>query len=92
MANATETLDRRKLNLPEHPLVESIDVQEYVDSIGDPALRITVVLADRLQKRDYAWSELGPIQDEIFRALRAVGDTRFPYVSFVGASELTGPA
>jgi len=88
MVAAEPVLKLDELRLPEAPRVELLQVDEYTDSTGDPALRVLVVLEDLAEDAEPRWSQLKPIQDEVFRVLAAKGESRFPYVSFRTVSEL----
>ena len=87
----TEQLDEilalPHLNLPDRPRVERIEWYPFTDSIGDPALRITVVLDEEFGKQGPQWSQLKPIQQVIDRALRDHGIADFPYIRFVTSKE-----
>lgn len=81
--NATlDILDWRRLNLPASPAIAGWHVHEFTDSVGDPAINVFVTLKPHPEQREYTWDEVRPIQDEVFRALREAGDTRFAYVYF----------
>jgi hypothetical protein len=82
MTAAEETLNLERLRLPAYPRVQGLHVHDFTDSLGDPAINVSVTLAAHPEGGEYQWSEVKPIQDEIFRALREAGDTRFAYVSF----------
>jgi hypothetical protein len=87
MTDLDEVLDPKKLNLPAEPRVEEIKSRPFTDSIGDPALRVNVVIEPfRIGER--RWKYLEPIESEIFRALKEAGVDRWPYVRFVTAEEL----
>jgi hypothetical protein len=91
MPELKEILNPRNLNLPDEPRVEGIQFEPYVDSIGDPALQVNVVLEPfRIGER--RWKYLEPIENEIFRALQEAGVDRWPYVRFVTAEDLAQEA
>jgi hypothetical protein len=83
-----EVLNLRNLKFPSQPRVQALLVREFTDSVGDPALDVTVTVQGRANGEDYRWHELRPIQDEIFRALREAGDDRFAYVHFTTVTDL----
>jgi hypothetical protein len=93
MSHTTAQLDELlavpSLNLPARPRVERIDWYPFTDSIGDPALRITVVLDEQFGKGGPGWSQLKPIQEAIDRSLRNHGISDFPYIRFVTSEEFT---
>lgn len=82
MPMAGHILELGDLDLPPEPPVLSLGAEEYVDSVGDPSLRVTVTLPGDPDRDYYPWDQLKPIQDEIFRVLRERGEERFPYVRF----------
>jgi hypothetical protein len=77
-----------RLDLPPKPPIERIEWEEFTESVGDPALRVLVVLARGIRDDEWEWDHLKPVQDAIFAAVRGSGDSRFPYVRFVLSSEL----
>lgn len=88
MAKIERALRLSNFNLPPRPKVERIEWWETVDSVDDPAIDVTVVLADETRDDERHWVQLKPISDAIFAAVRKVGDERFPYIRFVTNAEL----
>ena len=72
-ASPEEILRLDCLHLPASPPVKEISVYAFTDSIGDPALRVTVVVDVEPDSPESHWEYLSPIQDEIFRAVRPAG-------------------
>ena len=81
-------LELERLILPPRPQVRRIVWQEYVDSIGDDALRVWVVLDDETLPRDRTWKRLKPIEDAIRNSLLQIGEQRFPYIDYPTQAEL----
>jgi hypothetical protein len=81
-------LDLKKLNLPPRPLVESIEVEEYVTWDGDDALRVQVILGEDTTDDDITGEAVIAIKSAIHDSLLAAGIEKFPYTSFVKRSEL----
>lgn len=85
----TYDLDLKELHLPPTPPVESVRVAEVIDSIGDQAFRVWVVLKEPLSDEDWNWKRLRPIEEEIRQYLRQRhGSDRFPYLRFLTPSEM----
>ncbi len=76
-----------KLKLPGRPRVERVEFAQITDSIGDPALRITVVLDEATSDEEREWSRLAPVADAIRRALAAAEIDLWPYIRFRKVSE-----
>src|SRR5437660_850923 len=87
-AQLDEILAEVRAHLPAEPQVAELYGYPYIDSLGDPAVRVTVVLANDFGKEGPEWSQLKPIKDAIFQALRDRDIEDFPYVRFVTSSEL----
>ena len=83
-----EALKLERLDLPSRPKVRRIIWQEYVDSIGDEALRVWVVLDDLTPARDRTWKRLKPIEEAVDEALLRIGEQRFPYIDYPTGAEL----
>jgi hypothetical protein len=81
-------LTPRKLRFPRTPRVVDVQYKPYVDSTGDEALRVTVVLADNTTEEQRTWRRIAPIEQAIFRALRRHGVELWPYVRFQTQSEM----
>ncbi|MEZ4238224.1 MAG: hypothetical protein R3F59_19155 [Myxococcota bacterium] len=70
----------------EHPIVEDVGVVPFVDSTGDDALRVVIVLQDRGGGQLYSYEELRPIALSIDAA---TGDQeRLVYTTFRLSSEM----
>ncbi len=87
MEQLNEILEMVSTGLPPGPRVAQIHGYRFTDSIGDPALRIGVVLYEQYGKEGPRWAQLKPIQDAIDRALRDRGITDFPYIRFITREE-----
>lgn len=83
-----EILERVRAGFPPRPRVAEIYGYPFTDSLGDPALRITVVLDEEFGAHGPDWLQLKPIQEAIHSALRNRGITDFPYVRFVTSQEV----
>jgi hypothetical protein len=83
----TRVLDPEHLDLPERPRVRRIQWEPYVDSLGDDALRITVLLDNRTPVTERSWARIQPIERAIVAALDAIREKRFPYIDCLTPSE-----
>lgn len=81
MPSNEQHIDPNELHLPAEPHVISVSVHEFVDSVGDAALRVDVAVEERPEK-DWHWDDLKPIQDALFDYFRSKGNSLFPYVRF----------
>ncbi len=84
-------LDEARKRFPPAPEVDRIDWWLYIDSTGDDAVQITVVLQDPPDKDLYSLPELAPIQQAIVETFRERGIERWAYVGFSLKSELDAP-
>ena len=69
------------------PEVLDIRPLAYVDSLGDEALRVLVILSDDTKPAQLKWEKLGPIRQAIHEAVRTANDERHPYVRFMTRQE-----
>jgi hypothetical protein len=83
-----EALDLKQLSLPKNLPVVSIDVEEYVDSYGEDALRIWVVLPEDFDPLKIDGDDVIALKSAIDRSLLDRQVTLFPYIHLVKASEL----
>lgn len=75
-----QMLNARRLKLPARPVVIDIIPEPYVDSLGDEALRILVVLGNDTTDEELSADRMRPIETAITDALNAAGITLFPYI------------
>jgi hypothetical protein len=87
-ANTREAIDIRNLRLPPSPPVAEVKVEEYTDSSGEPALRVTVVLDESADVEKESGETIGNLKSAIRESLREHGVTLFPYIFLVKPSEL----
>lgn len=91
LQQAQSALEIRNLNLPERPHVEDIEVTDYVDTSGEGALLIQVILSDDTKDEDITGDAIIGIKSAIRDALLDKGIHEFPYVVFAKRSELESP-
>jgi hypothetical protein len=81
-------LSKLKTKLPKNPRVVDIRVEEYVDTSGDDALRVTVVLDEDVEVEKLRGEDIIAMTREIRRRVRDQGIELWPYVQFAKQSEL----
>lgn len=87
MSQSDDVMNALRDELRARPQVEELEWSRIIDSLGDPAYWITVVLNGRSGDWDRRWSELKPIKNAISARFREAGITDFPYVRFVTSDE-----
>jgi hypothetical protein len=85
-----KALDIKKLRLPSIPTVSALQVEEYTDSTGDPALRVRVILDESTDIEKLSGEAIGDLKAAIRESLRKHGVTKFPYIFLAKQSELAG--
>ena len=80
-------LDLAELQLPPWRPLQSIEVEDYVDTDGLDALRVWLVLSDDVTDEELADPVILDIDLAILNYLRAHGEHLFPYIFIVPASE-----
>ena len=84
---ARQVLDLKALTLPPKPKVLEITVEDYVDSTGDPSLRVDVVL-DEATTDEELGEDTFRMKQAIFHRLRSAGIEEYPYIFVAKPSEL----
>ncbi|MBI2303091.1 MAG: hypothetical protein HYU66_29640 [Armatimonadetes bacterium] len=74
--------------LPDHLEPAEVDGYEYVDSMGEPALRIILVFDCETLDSDATIQQLVAVSDRIGAILADRGVRLFPYFSFYTKKEL----
>lgn len=75
-------------SLPPRPKVEGVMLELDTDEAGDPAVFITMILADRTPDSDWVTSKLEPIAEQVREAVRGSGAGRYPYVRFARSADV----
>ena len=86
--NAREALDLKNLSLPSVLQVEEVTAEDYTDTSGESALRVTVILAEEVDVENLPESAVGILKSAIREGLRNHGVTEFPYIFLAKRSEL----
>lgn len=81
-------LSKLKSKLPRDPKLVDIQVEDYVDTDGEDALRVTVVLDEDVDVEKVDDENVTIIIRTIHDRIRAAGIDRWPYTHFVKPSEL----
>ncbi len=83
-----KVLDPKALRrLPNSPVAD-VRWYPYVDSMGEEALRVGVILKESLTEKDMISPTVEPIERAIRDGLLAAGEKRFPYINYAKQSEL----
>lgn len=84
-----DALEEARKSFPAAPEVDRYEWRFHVDSTGDDAVLVTVILKDPPGDVDlYDWNELAPIRNAIADTFQARKVGRWPYVQFVLEREL----
>ena len=86
--NTLAALDRESFSLPTSPLVREIQVENYTDSSGEPALRVLVVLDEETDVENLGGSAVRTLKTAIQVGLQRHGLSGFPYIFLAKPSEL----
>ncbi len=73
--------------LPNSPVVD-VRWHPYVDTMGEDALEVMVVLDDSLTDKDLKWERVAPVNRAIRDGLLAAGVRLFPYIRWARQTEL----
>lgn len=65
------------------PAIADLQWFRFTDSVGDPAVRVVLVLHDNLEDFDRVVRELRDTKDRISSALLAEGIHDFPYIRVI---------
>ena len=83
-----EALRIENLSLPSELPVEKISAEEYIDSTGDEALRVSVVLREDFDEETISGDAVIKLKLSIHDSLIARGIRLFPYVWLMKPSDL----
>ena len=81
-------LGKVKSKLPRNPNVVDIRVEDYVDSDGKDALRVTVVIDEDVDVENVRGQDLSDLVNAIRSRIRELGVDRWAYIGFAKPSEL----
>ncbi len=83
-----EALRLETLKLPSNPKVVEVRVEDYVDTSGEDALRVTVILDEQVEVEKVTGREVINLKTAIRDRLRKQGVELWPYISLAKQSEL----
>jgi hypothetical protein len=79
---------RMKSKLPRNPKVVDIRVEDYVDSDGEDALRVMVVIDEDVDIEKVTGQEVGDLKSAIRSRIRELGVDLWAYIQLAKPSEL----
>jgi hypothetical protein len=77
-----------KPKLPGNPRVVDIRVEDYVDTDGEDALRVTVIIDERVNVERLSAEDITALTSAIRNRIRDLGVELWPYIFFAKQSEL----
>ena len=81
-------LSELKSKLPRSPRVVDIRVENYVDTDGEDALRVTVVLDERVKVEELRGEDIIALKSTIHDRIHELGVELWPYIRIAKQSEL----
>lgn len=84
---AGKLLNPKSLDLPSRPKVVGIDVEDYVDSAGEEALRVYVIIRDGTRDEELTGESGLQMKRAIRERLQQHGIPLFPYVLYQTESQ-----
>jgi hypothetical protein len=81
-------LSKLKSKLPKNPRVVDIRVEEYVDTSGEDALRVTAILDEKVDIENFSGKDISALKSAIRDQIRGQGVELWPYVWLAKQSEL----
>lgn len=74
--------------LPRSPKVTDIRVEDYVDTDGEDALRVTVIIDEDVDVEKVGGHDIGDLKSAVRQRIRELGVELWPYVQIAKQSEL----
>jgi len=81
-------LSKLKSKLPQNPRVVDIRVEDYVDTDGEDALRVTVILDEGVEVEKLRAEDISALKRTIRDRVREQGMDLWPYIWFAKQSEI----
>jgi hypothetical protein len=82
------SLGKLKSHLPRNPKVVDVRVEDYVDSDGEDALRVMIVIDEDVDIENVSGQEITDLKSAIRRRVRELGVELWPYMQIAKPSEL----
>jgi hypothetical protein len=80
-----------KSKLPKNPRVVDIRVEDYVDTDKEDALRVWVILDEKVNAEKFRGEDISALKMAIRDRIREMGVDLWAYISIVKQSELDEP-
>jgi hypothetical protein len=77
-----------KSKLPRNPKVVDIRVEDYVDTDGEDALRVTVIIDENVKVERFKGEDIIALKSAIRNRIRELGVEKWPYIEIAKQSEL----
>jgi hypothetical protein len=77
-----------KPKLPRNPRIVDIRVEDYVDTDGEDALRVWVILDEKVKPEKINGQDVTDLKRAIHDRIRGLGVELWPYIHLVKQSEL----
>jgi hypothetical protein len=77
-----------KPKLPRNPRVVDIRVEDYADTDGEDALRVTVILDEKVKVEKVSGQDIMDLKRAIHDRIRELGVELWPYIFLAKQSEL----
>ena len=81
-------LSKLKSKLPKDPRVVDIQVEDYVDTDGEDALRVTVILDESVEVEKLRAEDTTALKSAIRNRVREQGVELWPYIRLAKQSEI----
>jgi hypothetical protein len=81
-------LSKLKSKLPRNPKVIDIHVEDYVDSDGEDALRVTIIIDEGVDIENVSGQEITDLKSAVRRRIRELGVQLWPYIQIAKPSEV----
>ena len=79
---------KMRSKLPRNPKVVDIRVEDYVDTDGEDALRVTVIIDEDVDVEKVDGDDVTAVRRAIHDRVRDLGVELWPYIQFAKRSEL----
>jgi hypothetical protein len=84
-------LSKLRSKLPRNPRVVDFRVEDYVDSDGEDALRVTVILDESVNVEKFRGEDIIALKTAVRHRIREFGVELWPYIRLAKQSEIDAP-